>query len=184
MQALRHSAGNHFSVIPIPVDADKQSRAIAATPAVESGRVFLPLNARWLADFTDELSSFPSAPHDDITDAFSQAVNYLEANVGWNFLGSGYPGRPQQNINYRAHLLEFHGNYAAAALAMKMPTAEFQKRVEAQADSNEWFTDYESGVNEWSRQLYGTTSDTAIRSRPASWDVPVAPRFTIGWPRR
>lgn len=43
---------------------------------VEAGKVFLPESAEWLADFLDELSSFPSAPHDDCVDALSQALNY------------------------------------------------------------------------------------------------------------
>jgi phage terminase large subunit-like protein len=36
----------------------------------------MPEAAERLADFLDELSSFPSAPHDDCVDALTQALNY------------------------------------------------------------------------------------------------------------
>lgn len=187
VQALRHSAGNHFSVIPIPVDSDKQSRAIAATPVVESGRVFLPRMARWLNDFLDELSSFPSAPHDDITDAFAQAINYLEQNSGWNFFGTGYPNEPTENdlIDYRGMLHEYHGHYGMAAMALRITAAEFQRRLEAsEAGGNALYQEYLEGVADWDRKFNG---GSPTRIGVPDWFVRGAPggiRFTIGWPRR
>jgi len=38
--------------------------------------VFAPAGASWLQDFTDELFSFPKSVHDDVTDAFTQALLY------------------------------------------------------------------------------------------------------------
>lgn len=68
------------SMLPIKaikVDKDKISRATSITPLIESGRVYLPAQATWLADFLDELSSFPAAPHDDQVDAFTQGLGFL-----------------------------------------------------------------------------------------------------------
>jgi predicted phage terminase large subunit-like protein len=62
---------------PIKPLGDKQSRASAISPLVESGRVYIPESAPWLNDFIEELSSFPAAPHDDQADALTQALTYL-----------------------------------------------------------------------------------------------------------
>jgi hypothetical protein len=50
------------------------------SPLVESGRVVVPDAAPWLADFIEEIISFPAAPHDDQTDAFTQALSYLRVS--------------------------------------------------------------------------------------------------------
>jgi predicted phage terminase large subunit-like protein len=62
---------------PVSVDRDKLSRAQAVTPIVEAGKVFLPASASWLADYLDELSSFPAAPHDDQVDSTTMALNWM-----------------------------------------------------------------------------------------------------------
>jgi predicted phage terminase large subunit-like protein len=72
-------------VLPIKTDRDKESRAHAITPLIEAGRVFLQDGAPWLADYLDELSSFPAAPHDDLVDSTTQALNYLRGSAGGPF---------------------------------------------------------------------------------------------------
>lgn len=69
-------------VQPIKPLGDKQSRAHAISPLVESGRIYLPAQSAWGRDFLDELTSFPAAPHDDQVDAFTQALDYLYSR-GW-----------------------------------------------------------------------------------------------------
>lgn len=64
-------------VMPVRIDRDKETRAHAVTPLVEAGRVFLREDAPWLADFLDEATSFPTAPHDDVVDSTTQALNYM-----------------------------------------------------------------------------------------------------------
>jgi predicted phage terminase large subunit-like protein len=66
-----------FPVIAVKADRDKESRASACTAFFESGRVFFPQDAPWLADVEDELSGFPGTLHDDITDSITQALNRL-----------------------------------------------------------------------------------------------------------
>ena len=55
-------------------DRDKLSRALAATPAMESGRVWFPAAAPWRAAREAELLAFPNAAHDDQVDALSMAI--------------------------------------------------------------------------------------------------------------
>ena len=70
--------------LPVKVDRDKVSRAYAVTPLCEAGRVYLPKDAPWLADFIDEHCNFPAARFDDTVDTTTQALNFLR--------GSGPPG--------------------------------------------------------------------------------------------
>jgi predicted phage terminase large subunit-like protein len=81
IQELQNSG--RLPIRAIKVDADKVTRATACTPLVEAGKVLLPAAAPWLADFVEEISAFPAAPHDDQVDAFSQALNYVrESGTG------------------------------------------------------------------------------------------------------
>jgi terminase large subunit-like protein len=58
-------------VQPVKPLGDKVARASPVSPLVESGRVYLPEAAPWLAEFMDEVSSFPAAPHDYQVDVFT-----------------------------------------------------------------------------------------------------------------
>jgi predicted phage terminase large subunit-like protein len=86
LQTLR--LNSRLPITPVRVDTDKLSRAHAVTALVEMGNVLLPEAAPWLADFLDEVSSFPAAPHDDMVDALTQALNHVrDASPGgiWDF---------------------------------------------------------------------------------------------------
>lgn len=61
-----------YSLIGISPTADKTTRMDTETPAIESGRVFLPESADWLPDYEAEIALFPSGSHDDQVDATSQ----------------------------------------------------------------------------------------------------------------
>jgi predicted phage terminase large subunit-like protein len=71
-----------FPVLPVKVDADKQTRASAVTAYFEAGKVLFPEGASWLADLEDELAGFPNAVHDDIVDSITQALNHFRENLG------------------------------------------------------------------------------------------------------
>ncbi|MGL4882232.1 MAG: phage terminase large subunit, partial [Waterburya sp.] len=64
-------------VLPVKVETDKLSRAVAFTPTIESGKVYLPEDAPWVADFIAEFASFPNGAHDDRVDALGMALRYL-----------------------------------------------------------------------------------------------------------
>ena len=70
-----------FTVIPIEPKGDKIMRAMRITPVIESGNVYLPINASWLADFESELSAFPFSKHDDQVDSMTQALNWLKGKA-------------------------------------------------------------------------------------------------------
>jgi hypothetical protein len=51
--------------------------------------VFLPESAPWLADYVDELATFPTGSYDDAVDSTTQALNYLRQLVRTPFI---FPG--------------------------------------------------------------------------------------------
>ena len=64
-------------ILPIKPQGDKEARVNSITPLLEAGRVFLPRSAPWLFDYLEQLCGFPTAPHDDMVDATTQALRYL-----------------------------------------------------------------------------------------------------------
>lgn len=71
-------------LIPIQKGAgdDKISLAFAVTPLIQSGRVYLPEGAPWLADYVASHAAFPNAAHDDDVDSTTQALKYLSHGAG------------------------------------------------------------------------------------------------------
>jgi predicted phage terminase large subunit-like protein len=63
---------------PIPVAGkSKEVRAHLISPLLESGKVYLPSDAQYLADVVNECAEFPYGKHDDIVDSITQALGYL-----------------------------------------------------------------------------------------------------------
>jgi predicted phage terminase large subunit-like protein len=56
---------------------NKVVRANLVSSIVEKGMVYLPKDAHWKTAFINELSQFPSAPNDDIVDAFTLNLKYF-----------------------------------------------------------------------------------------------------------
>jgi len=52
-------------------------RLNAQTAMMEAGMVHLPADAPWLADYLQEMTSFPNGRHDDQVDSTSQALAWL-----------------------------------------------------------------------------------------------------------
>lgn len=70
---------------------DKVTRANLVTPMIETGKVFVPENAPWLADFFNELSLFPNGKHDDQVDALTQALIHFSSRPS-GMAASQWPG--------------------------------------------------------------------------------------------
>lgn len=70
-------------VVAINPVADKVTRASAASPLVESGKVTLPKRAEWLPDFESELFAFPNSVHDDQVDSLSQYLNWAKMKASY-----------------------------------------------------------------------------------------------------
>jgi predicted phage terminase large subunit-like protein len=73
-----------FGVCPYqpPSGTDKIMRLHAQTAWFESGFVFLPCNASWLADYVTELTGFPGTRFDDQVDSTTQALSHLNVPSG------------------------------------------------------------------------------------------------------
>ncbi len=79
IQQLKRDGG--ISIIPykLPAGSSKISRADGVTSFVEAGRVHLPEDATWVADFVDEHAAFPTGKHDDMVDTTSMALDRLSS---------------------------------------------------------------------------------------------------------
>lgn len=69
-----------YSIEPYipPPGSDKFYRTSAQSVKFENGRVYLPRQASWLADYIHEITAFPGGKYDDQVDSTSQALEYLE----------------------------------------------------------------------------------------------------------
>jgi predicted phage terminase large subunit-like protein len=66
--------GEVDGILAVKPDRDKITRMSVVSAKFESGLVFLPERAPWLADFEAELFAFPGSRHDDQCDSVSQAL--------------------------------------------------------------------------------------------------------------
>lgn len=80
IQELRRST--RIPILPILPRNDKVTRIKDVSVLFESGRVFLPARAAWLADYTVELTTFPLSAFNDQVDSTSQALHYLRRPSG------------------------------------------------------------------------------------------------------
>lgn len=62
---------------PIKPQQDKATRMTIQTPMIEAGKVYIPRDAPWLADYLHELAMFPKGKFDDQVDSTSQALGYI-----------------------------------------------------------------------------------------------------------
>lgn len=75
IQDLKRETGLHIKGM-IPKD-DKATRLLAVSPAIEAGRIAIPENAPWLAEFQREITLFPNGKHNDQVDSLSQFLKRL-----------------------------------------------------------------------------------------------------------
>jgi predicted phage terminase large subunit-like protein len=68
-------------VLAVSPRADKVTRFAAISALIEAGRLILPVQSPWLADFESEIFTFPMGAHDDQADALSQYLDWLRASV-------------------------------------------------------------------------------------------------------
>jgi len=82
--------GEISGIIPINPSKSKEVRLNAVSPLFEAGNVHIPSNASWTSDYTFELTSFGSAPHDDMVDATTQALTRLTGKAAGGVFVSSY----------------------------------------------------------------------------------------------
>jgi predicted phage terminase large subunit-like protein len=72
IQTIKRDGG--IPIIAVQRNIDKITRAMDASPMIESGNVILPQDAPFLSEFLQEHSGFPNAIHDDMVDTTCDAV--------------------------------------------------------------------------------------------------------------
>lgn len=90
IQTIEQSANSEIRDIlhSFTPTTNKTQRGSSASVWCENGSVLLPspsIENSWLFDFESELFQFPNSKHDDMTDAFSQLILFME-----NYLAEGY----------------------------------------------------------------------------------------------
>lgn len=75
LQELRRET--NLPLIPIKPIGSKEGRAAGVSPLAEAGKVFVPQDAEWLADWIEEHVAFPLGAHDDMVDTTSMALERL-----------------------------------------------------------------------------------------------------------
>jgi len=76
IQDLNRDTG--LNIVVIVPRADKATRLMNVSAIISGGRVFLPKDAPWLAEFQHEITLFPNARHDDQVDSVSQFLGWLK----------------------------------------------------------------------------------------------------------
>jgi predicted phage terminase large subunit-like protein len=71
------SRSTDLNVIGMIPKGDKATRLMSVTSLIEAGRVLIPNQAPWLADFQHELTLFPNSKHDDQVDSTSQFLKWF-----------------------------------------------------------------------------------------------------------
>jgi predicted phage terminase large subunit-like protein len=86
---IQHAGQKGMPVKGVRPDGNKLARAIPAADMLETGRMFLPITAKWLHIAEQELLAFPNGKHDDIVDVLSYAAQHVQKKrrrkklVGW-----------------------------------------------------------------------------------------------------
>jgi predicted phage terminase large subunit-like protein len=69
---------SNLNVIGIVPKQEKATRLMSVSAMIEAGRIMIPNEAPWLAEFRRELTLFPNANHDDQVDSLSQFLKWFD----------------------------------------------------------------------------------------------------------
>ncbi|MEQ1790589.1 MAG: phage terminase large subunit [Rickettsiales bacterium] len=72
---------SHLPLLGIRPKSDKVTRFAAVSAMIEAGKLVLPQQAPWLADFESELLSFPNGANDDQVDALTQYLDWKRSKA-------------------------------------------------------------------------------------------------------
>jgi predicted phage terminase large subunit-like protein len=71
----------------IKPEGDKVMRIYAQTATIESGFVYLPKEASWLAEYLTEITSFPKGKYDDQVDSTLQVLAWIKTGMWGQGMG-------------------------------------------------------------------------------------------------
>ena len=89
IQSLKKETG--LKAVGVQPKDDKSTRLLAVSPMIEAGRIAVPSEAIWLADYQREMTLFPNGKHDDQVDSTTQFLKwhdrpkYKSGSVRLNF---------------------------------------------------------------------------------------------------
>lgn len=91
---LINTIRNHTTLCTATVTprGDKETRMKAESVAIEAGKVILPTEASWLAEFKREIVRFPKSKHNDQVDSLSQFLYWARKRNPNHPTGGGIPG--------------------------------------------------------------------------------------------
>jgi predicted phage terminase large subunit-like protein len=78
---ITHLKENISGVIAVNPQGGKMARMVAASPEFQAHDWYVDRNGAWTDKFIEQVTMFPHARHDDISDATSQASIWLQANT-------------------------------------------------------------------------------------------------------
>ena len=78
VQVLQTLQETNIPMIGITPRGDKIARAIQVSPIIEAGKVLLPEEAPWLAEFENEVARFPHSKFKDQVDSMTQFLNWTQ----------------------------------------------------------------------------------------------------------
>ena len=90
IQLLRERTS--LNVIARQPQGSKEDRLLRQEAKFEAGRVYLPKEAHWLADFERELLTAPNGKYDDQLDALTQLLEWVTKNRDPMCSDIGIPG--------------------------------------------------------------------------------------------
>jgi len=115
IQYLRQSSIN---VIPFKSTVSKESRLTTASASIEAGKMLLPEEAPWVAEFERELLGFPNARHDDQVDSLSQYFMWVR-NTFPAFKADFWHDEPPNPSSYPSAHGIHHDHIADTILGMR-----------------------------------------------------------------
>lgn len=77
IEVLKKKVSGVIEVQPL---GGKEARAAAVSPDVEAGNLILPADAPWVADYIQEMITFPKSEHDDAVDMTSYGLMRLSSS--------------------------------------------------------------------------------------------------------
>jgi len=90
--ALEQLKNRGIEAIGVKIHADKRARLQLASPLFEMGMVYFP-KERAIAPIIQQIVGFGVEKHDDLADAVSMALNYIQTKVKWEVVfGFGFLG--------------------------------------------------------------------------------------------
>jgi predicted phage terminase large subunit-like protein len=91
LEQLKHRG---IEAVGVKIHGDKRSRLQLASPLFEMGMVYFPKD-RVIAPIIQQIVGFGVEKHDDLADAVSMALNYIQTKVKWEVtFGWGWLGGP------------------------------------------------------------------------------------------